>query len=976
MLSSQHAARLQDQSTIASLPISEATAILGSYPSDVNQTTDRPTELLPSHSLVSHFRWWEEAAAEIIRTKHDFDLITRTIKFVPIRNPTTAATLLSRRQKDWLGDFLKFLCRDGAIEEPPCDSPFSMAEAIVAIIRPRPSPYAPRLEQSKFISALLSSDIRTAAEDLDYQIHAIFCKTTFLDWTAWVCGCQCAIISDFLDAVFNLRNALAHSARQDTLVAQNLRLLQEANTFEALRFFLEPIAEQFNDPSISSLNTAEQLKEWCFSISSTSHKLSILDTRFRLKIVRKTDPKWPAHFSADFSLWESIQSQNPQDIAESSTKSVTTIFLDISTRDLLSEDGYLQDVATTWSDLADDFLACLSADRTLATYLMRLAENFIRLGNLFSAAAIGSALEKWGYRPRNPSRVWVIINPEDNFAGCRKFVADNPACLTPMYLYIRDLRLSGNAPEKILEYHQMIVGFLRRARGLDSGLSKKLEGKKLATGMTGYQYSPYQTTSSSFSWASQRIKGTAVHWSISPLCDSFRRTLPHTCFHFHPRVHQNPQVPLWHEQLTRGRSTSNFFKRLPKMNSLNPTPGSRKRSPTNEVDEQPPKRAEKKCAISDLGEEDAGHRFRLSRLQAIAAPRYTTCPDLKVIPEIKQIPIPLPEKYVREVACIALEELWTVEIQPEILVDSSITLSHAALGLLHDIPTELSYHDCLLLCCIKWEFNANRDVDQSWAFYYGQGSQDLAVPVGRYNAQTGDQMTIELASSRFAQMKEIAEARLREKYWYSMNVARMFLQLRVPLHNADRVDYLCNQVYNFCFACLKRPNYDLDCHLLRNWYDEKYGWFESVSYSILELKRMTANSENLVTLAHFQQAFKVATVAYCGLVLPAGRVDNQKLQSVLDYLQRLSQWIALRDLSAEEDIPPYLNDYIKILRRQLPCSVVPNNIGHSTDARLLSEGPDVESDEGEVDPALDYLKSLGNMFQQNQDRITKEEKKR
>lgn len=147
-----------------------------------------------------------------------------------------------------------------------------------------------------------------------------------------------------------------------------------SDTFEALRFFLEPIAEQFNDPSISSLNTAEQLKEWCFSISSTSHKLSILDTRFRLKIVRKTDPKWPAHFSADFSLWESIQSQNPQDIAESSTKSVTTIFLDISTRDLLSEDGYLQDVATTWSDLADDFLACLSADRTLATYLMRLAE--------------------------------------------------------------------------------------------------------------------------------------------------------------------------------------------------------------------------------------------------------------------------------------------------------------------------------------------------------------------------------------------------------------------------------------------------------------------------------------------------------------------------------------------------------------------------------------------------------------------------
>lgn len=229
MRSSKHAARLQDQSTNTSLPISEATASLGSHASDVNQTTDRPMELLPSHSLVSHFRWWEEAAREIIRTKHDFGLITRTIKFIPILDPTTAATLLSRRHRAWLGAFLKLLCREGAIEEPPCDSPFSTAEAIVAIIRPKPSPYTPRLEQSKFISALLSSDIHIVAEDLDYQIHATFCKTTFLDWTAWVCGCPCAIISEFLDALFNFRNALAHSARQHALVAQNLRLLQQAS---------------------------------------------------------------------------------------------------------------------------------------------------------------------------------------------------------------------------------------------------------------------------------------------------------------------------------------------------------------------------------------------------------------------------------------------------------------------------------------------------------------------------------------------------------------------------------------------------------------------------------------------------------------------------------------------------------------------------------------------------------------------------
>ncbi len=143
---------------------------------------------------------------------HDYNLITRTIKFIPILNHTTAATLLSRRQKPWLGAFLKLLCRREAIEEPRCDSPFCTAKAIVAIIRPRPSLYVLRLEQSGFLLALLSSDIHTAAENLDYQIYVAFCKTTFLNWTAWLYGCPCAIISDFLDALFNFRNSLVHYA--------------------------------------------------------------------------------------------------------------------------------------------------------------------------------------------------------------------------------------------------------------------------------------------------------------------------------------------------------------------------------------------------------------------------------------------------------------------------------------------------------------------------------------------------------------------------------------------------------------------------------------------------------------------------------------------------------------------------------------------------------------------------------------------
>ncbi|PVH69924.1 hypothetical protein DL98DRAFT_521914 [Cadophora sp. DSE1049] len=85
----------------------------------------------------------------------------------------------------------------------------------------------------------------------------------------------------------------------------------------------------------------------------------------------------------------------------------------------------------------------------------------------------------------------------------------------PMYPYIRDLRRSGNAPEKILEYYQMIVGFLQKARGPNSGPREKLEGKELKTGMTVYQYPSCNATSSFFSWAQERVKGTAANWYIS-----------------------------------------------------------------------------------------------------------------------------------------------------------------------------------------------------------------------------------------------------------------------------------------------------------------------------------------------------------------------------------------------------------------------------------------------------------------------------
>jgi hypothetical protein len=85
------------------------------------------------------------------------------------------------------------------------------------------------------------------------------------------------------------------------------------------------------------------------------------------------------------------------------------------------------------------------------------------------------ALGKWGYQPRNHSPVWDIINPKNNFAGCREFMANNPGCLGYIFPYIEELRQSGNAPEKILKLYQMIVGYLERTREAKVGQSKMVE---------------------------------------------------------------------------------------------------------------------------------------------------------------------------------------------------------------------------------------------------------------------------------------------------------------------------------------------------------------------------------------------------------------------------------------------------------------------------------------------------------------------
>ena len=70
--------------------------------------------------------------------------------------------------------------------------------------------------------------------------------------------------------------------------------------------------------------------------------------------------------------------------------------------------------------------------------------------------------------------------------------------------------------------------------------------------------------------------------------------------------------------------------------------------------------------------------------------------------------------YVWQNACIALEELWTLAILPDIRVDPSITLSQAARSILLEIASGFTQEERLLLCCTSRIF----DSKNSWDFYY------------------------------------------------------------------------------------------------------------------------------------------------------------------------------------------------------------------------------------------------------------------
>ena len=71
--------------------------------------------------------------------------------------------------------------------------------------------------------------------------------------------------------------------------------------------------------------------------------------------------------------------------------------------------------------------------------------------------------------------MWDIINPEDSFAGCRKFMAEE-ACLPLIFPYLVELRRSGNAPDKLAAAFQF-VGFFGRRKEAEVG-PNTVQGEK------------------------------------------------------------------------------------------------------------------------------------------------------------------------------------------------------------------------------------------------------------------------------------------------------------------------------------------------------------------------------------------------------------------------------------------------------------------------------------------------------------------
>jgi hypothetical protein len=87
------------------------------------------------------------------------------------------------------------------------------------------------------------------------------------------------------------------------------------------------------------------------------------------------------------------------------------------------------------------------------------------------------ALEKWRYQPQTAeqSRLWDIINPKDNYAGCRKYMAETTPCLPFLFPYVAELRRSKNASSKLMALFVLFLGYFgRREEEVEQDVEKQV----------------------------------------------------------------------------------------------------------------------------------------------------------------------------------------------------------------------------------------------------------------------------------------------------------------------------------------------------------------------------------------------------------------------------------------------------------------------------------------------------------------------
>jgi hypothetical protein len=106
-------------------------------------------------------------------------------------------------------------------------------------------------------------------------------------------------------------------------------------------------------------------------------------------------------------------------------------------------------------------------------------------------------------------------------------------------------------------------------------------------------------------------------------------------------------------------------------------------------------------------------------------------------------------------ATLALEELLTPVLLPSVLSASSITMPDTIQPYFREIAERLTRRQLLFLCYVRWEFNANDNIDIGWNFYRCvsdvenlPGSLDEALP--KYNLETGENIAPEEAMALFS----------------------------------------------------------------------------------------------------------------------------------------------------------------------------------------------------------------------------------